>query len=103
MSGYKKAGIITLIILVLLAFGIYKVNQLILKQLDRTGTFQKPMGGAAGQTDEVQRNHKVIEGLIIEGEKIPVVTQNLPSSPPKAHKSFEPVYEPSIDKPILIQ
>ena len=103
MSGYKKTGLITLIILILLAFGVYKVNQLILKQLDRVNAVHQPAQRVTKQTEVKKAEPRVIEGLIIEGEQLPAPAKKISPARTKTGEKPAMVYEPSINEPILVQ
>ena len=105
MGSYKKLGIATLIILIFLALAIYKVNTLVLSQIDQAGDLQKPSVETPKQVKEaITLESKVIEGVVIEGQPSSAVgTQNPPSTSTKGRENKEAVYELPPDDIILIQ
>ena len=106
MRSYKKLGIITLIIFILLAFAVYKVNALILKQLEQVGTVETPVfePPSQGNEEELERVYKAIEGIVIEGQSPPaVIKEKPPSAAIQSRKKEGAIYEPSSNDPILIQ
>lgn len=105
MGSYKKLGIATLVILIFLALAIYKVNTLVLSQIDRTGDLQRPSGETPKRVKEaVKLEPKVIEGVVIEGQSFSEVTAQKPSlSFPQNQENKEPIYELPPDDIILIQ
>lgn len=102
MKNYKNLGIITVIILIVLVFAIYKVNALILKQLDQAEVLPPVTVKAPGQVSE-EKPVSVIEGTIIEGMPPAVVVQNPLPAPIKSQDHPEAVYENPIDDPVLVQ
>lgn len=106
MGGYRKLGIITFIISILLIIVIYRINALVLKQLDQTGTLQQPLSVEVPQ--QVKKEEldppKMIEGIIIEGQSpSSVITQESPVTSPQSQKNIKAIYEPSSNTPILVQ
>ena len=104
MRNYKTLGITTFIILILLTITIYKVNTLVLKQLDQAGTLQQPTVETLRQVKEVKLEPKVVEGVVIEGQPPPAVIMKDPPSPSiKSQENKKVIYEPSSDHIIMIQ
>jgi hypothetical protein len=103
MKNYKNLGILTLILLFALAFAIYKVNALILKQIDQAGVLPPLTVKAPPVPANEEKPAAVIEGIIVEGPP-PAAAAEKPLSVSNGKQNpKEVVYEKSIDDPVLIQ
>jgi hypothetical protein len=106
MRGNKNLGLIILIILILLTIAIYRINSLVLKQLDQTGTLQQSMPVEAPQQakEEAPKPPPIIEGIVIEGQPpSPAMAPEPLLTPVKNQKNMDIINEPSSDTPILVQ
>ena len=104
MGSYKKRGIITFIILVLLTIAIAKVNDLVSRQIDKVERLERGIVEEPKPEEIIEAQPKVIHGIVIEGPPPTGIVQEEPKAPSlKKLDDQEIIYEFSADDPILIQ